>query len=69
MYAIRSYYEVLRSDSAVFCPPEDAAAWAGAIQQLLESPNKAARLAANAREQAKAFSWTARASRAVEGLG
>jgi len=62
-------HEVLRSDSAVFCPPEDAAAWAGAIQQLLESPNKVARLAANAREQAKAFSWTARAARAVEGLG
>ena len=42
-------------------------AWAAAIQGLLDSPEKAARYAKAAQDHVKAFSWTERAERALEG--
>ena len=60
-------HEFLDAGSALFCPPEDTDAWAAAIQRLLQSPQDAASLAANAWQQVQPFSWTARAERALEG--
>jgi glycosyltransferase involved in cell wall biosynthesis len=60
-------YESLGREHAVFCPPEDVEAWAAAIQGLLDSPEKAARYAKAAQDHVKAFSWTERAERALEG--
>jgi len=60
-------HEVLQADSAVFCPPDDLAAWVAAIRRLLDSPQAAAQLAANAREQAGSFSWMGRSARALRG--
>lgn len=62
-------HEVLDYSSAVYCPPDDAGAWERAIRELLSSPEKAAGLAANARQQVEAYTWKARAARAVEGQG
>jgi glycosyltransferase involved in cell wall biosynthesis len=60
-------HESLDPSSALYCPPDDVTAWEKAIQDLLSSPEKAARLAANARKQVGAYSWTARAAQALEG--
>ena len=60
-------HEVLDDRSAVYCPPDNPVAWENAIRELLSSPEKAARLAATAREQVEAYSWTARAAQALEG--
>lgn len=60
-------YESLGREQAVFCPPDDADAWTAAIQELLSSPEKAGAYVQAAAGHVKAYSWTARAERALEG--
>lgn len=56
--------EVLRDgENAVLVPPGDARALATAIARLLESPERAARLARGAFDAAASFSWAKRAER------
>jgi glycosyltransferase involved in cell wall biosynthesis len=60
--------EVLTPQNAVLLPPEDAAAWAAALQALREDPPRRVALAAQARRAAERHTWTARAARILEGL-
>ena len=61
--------EVLRHDeNAVLVRPDDPAALAVAIQRLLDDPALAARLARQAHDDARAYTWDARAARLLEFL-
>jgi glycosyltransferase involved in cell wall biosynthesis len=60
--------EVLDESRAVFCAPEDMAAWKTAIEDLLEDEQRRVRLASNARREVEKYSWLARAQRALDGL-
>lgn len=57
--------EVLNESMAVFCPTEDLAAWQAALRQLQSNPAKREALGAAAREAVTAYTWTARAERAL----
>ncbi len=59
--------EVLNEGNALLCPPEDLIAWEHAFQSLLEDPDRRAGLSAKARRDARRYSWTERARRALEG--
>lgn len=61
-------HEVLNEKNAVFCPPEDAAAWADALRGLMQDAARRRNLSAQAREDARAYTWKARAQRALDGL-
>jgi len=60
--------EVLDEDSAVFCPPEDLSVWSAALQSLLNDPPRIARLGEAAQAKISAYTWRARAERALAGL-
>ncbi len=60
--------EVLDESMAVFCPPEDAAAWQTALRALLHDPARRATLAKNARRAAEKYTWLARAKQTLEGF-
>jgi glycosyltransferase involved in cell wall biosynthesis len=60
--------EVLDETRAVFCPPDDAAAWKSAIEDLLANEERRAELSANAGEEVKKHTWAARAARALSGF-
>jgi glycosyltransferase involved in cell wall biosynthesis len=60
--------EVLNPQNAVLLPAEDGAAWAAALQELQTNPERRARLAAQARQDANGYTWEARASRILAGL-
>jgi glycosyltransferase involved in cell wall biosynthesis len=53
--------EVLDDGMAVFCPPEDAAAWADALGGLLRDPERQQALGQRARFAAQGYSWIERA--------
>jgi glycosyltransferase involved in cell wall biosynthesis len=53
--------EVLDDASAVFCPPDDLAAWTAAIASLLAAPERRATLAAHAARSVGKYAWLARA--------
>lgn len=61
-------HEVLNDHNAVFCPPEDAAAWADALRGLMRDALRRESLSTRAREDARAYTWKARAERALAGL-
>ena len=61
-------HEVLNEERAVFCPPEDAAAWQKSLRELFSDPARRASLAAAAREAVGAYTWTARAAHALTGM-
>ncbi|HEX9617682.1 MAG TPA: glycosyltransferase [Anaerolineales bacterium] len=60
--------EVLSAENAVLLPPEDVEAWAAAIRELKSNPERTSALAARARQEARRYTWEARASRILEGL-
>lgn len=62
------FHEVLNENNAAFCPPDDSNAWQGALRGLLDNPARRATLGAQARKDAENYSWTARASRILEGF-
>jgi len=65
-----SVREVLRQgDNALLVPPDDPAALAQAIERLLAEPALARRLGSQARQDVRAYTWDARASRLLEFLG
>ena len=61
-------YEVLNESKAVFCPPEDLAAWQNALKMLMANPAKRKALGAAARVAGQAYTWTARAEHALAGM-
>ena len=61
-------HEVLTPDNAVFCQPGDTASWVQTLQDLVNHPEKQAGLAAQARQDAAKYTWTARAQHALEGF-
>ncbi len=58
--------EVLNENNAVLCPAEDADAWAAALQTLIDSPAQRQKLAAQACQDAKQYSWQVRAQKSLE---
>jgi glycosyltransferase involved in cell wall biosynthesis len=62
------FHEVLNEDNAVFCPPEKLVAWEGALQALVDNPDRRAILAKQARSDAQQYSWTERAKRILDGF-
>jgi len=60
--------EVLDESSAVFCPPEDSAAWADALGKLLSDDRRRQDLARRARDRVEAYTWTRRAGRVLDGF-
>lgn len=62
------FREVLDETNAVFCMPEKAIDWEGAVRGLLDNPEQRERLGKQARESAQQYSWTERARRILDGL-
>ena len=60
--------EVLDETRAVFCPPDNAAAWKSAIGSLLTDSKRRDALASNARRESEKYTWLARAQRALDGM-
>jgi len=61
-------HEVLNTNNAVFCPPEDAPAWENALATLLQDAALRWRLGQQARTDAARYTWKERARRAIEGF-
>lgn len=61
--------EVLDDSRAVFCPPDDAAAWKAAILDLAAKDKRRQELAANARRTVENYTWLRRARGALQGMG
>lgn len=62
------FHEVLTTQNAVFCPPEDLSAWRGALADLIEDPLRRQRLGSQARQDAEVYSWRRRAEKALLGF-
>ena len=64
------FHEVLNEKNALFAPPppENLPAWQGALATLLDDPAKREELSAQARMDAKNYSWTERARRILDGF-
>lgn len=60
--------EALHEGIAVLLPPDDVEAWTAALRSLQADERRRQSLAEGARREAAAYSWTARARRAIEGL-
>ncbi len=61
-------HEILNEDMAVFCPPEDFHAWEKALPGLQEDQVRRESLAAASLKAVQAYSWQARAERALSGF-
>jgi glycosyltransferase involved in cell wall biosynthesis len=57
------FHEVLNENNAVFCPAEKLPAWVGALQALLDNPDRRDELARQARIDAQKYTWIERAKR------
>jgi glycosyltransferase involved in cell wall biosynthesis len=60
--------EVLSESKAALCPPEDDAAWSATLTTLINEPSRREVLASRAREAVMAYTWQARAHRALAGF-
>jgi len=60
--------EVLTEKSAVFCKPGDVNAWKSAIESLLLNEKQRVALGAQARKDAKRYTWEERARRIMNGM-
>lgn len=58
--------EVLDEGMAVFCPPEDPPTWREALLSLMAEPERRESLGRAARAAAEAYTWRARARRALK---
>jgi glycosyltransferase involved in cell wall biosynthesis len=62
------FHEVLGSDNSLLLPPEDVDAWNYALHMVLADRRLREGLATQARQDARAYDWTERAKKAIEGL-
>ena len=60
--------EVLTKDTAVLLPPEDVDAWEKAVEEMRNDPDRRNAMAANARRNARNYSWEERAIKILEGI-
>ena len=60
--------EVLDETNAVFCPPDDLAAWKEALTALIRDPSQRENLSHAARNTASNYTWRARAENALDGF-
>jgi glycosyltransferase involved in cell wall biosynthesis len=60
--------EVLNPHNAILAPADDLAAWEQAIQRLRSDPELMIRLASQARQDAKCYTWEMRARRILENI-
>ena len=58
--------EILDEEKAVFCPPQDVAAWSKAITQLMKDSEKREILGQRAREEAAQYTWIERAKKGFQ---
>ena len=58
--------ETLDEGSAMFCPPDDLAAWQAAVEHLLEDPVHGLQLKNTALRQVQEYTWLARARKALK---
>ncbi|MEW6092456.1 MAG: glycosyltransferase [Chloroflexota bacterium] len=61
-------HEVLDESMAVFCPPDDAAAWASALGRLLADETQRQALGQRARATVQGYSWVERAKNVLDGV-
>ena len=62
------FHEVLNEKNAIFCTPDKVLDWEGALRGLLDNPKRGEQLGAQAREDAKNYSWNERARRILDGF-
>jgi len=58
-------HEVLNEETALFCPPEDLSAWKKALLRVREDSELCNTLAEAGRQAAQAYTWHARAQKAL----
>jgi glycosyltransferase involved in cell wall biosynthesis len=61
-------HEVLTTDNAIFCQPENVENWVETLQDVIDHPEKQIGLALQARNDAVQYSWIKRAQNALEGF-
>jgi glycosyltransferase involved in cell wall biosynthesis len=59
-------HEILDERSAVFCQPGDLDAWKSALIELRDHPEQGEKLGKNAQAAVEAYTWRARAERALQ---
>jgi glycosyltransferase involved in cell wall biosynthesis len=62
------FHEVLSTETAVLCPPEDLPAWRAALAGLLADPARCRALGQAARASASQYSWLERETIALRGF-
>ena len=62
------FHEVLNDSNAVFCAPDKAVDWEGALRALLDNPQLGQKLGKQALQDAQNYSWTERARRILHGF-
>jgi glycosyltransferase involved in cell wall biosynthesis len=62
------FHEVLNDSNAVFCAPDKAVDWEGALRGLLDNPALGQKLGKQALQDAQNYSWTERARRILDGF-
>jgi glycosyltransferase involved in cell wall biosynthesis len=62
------FREVLDETNAVFCSPDKAIDWEGALRGLLDNVEQRERLGKQARQDAQKYSWTERARSILDGF-
>jgi glycosyltransferase involved in cell wall biosynthesis len=60
-------HEVLNKRNAVFCPPQDLAAWRQALSELFSDESRRIELGEHARQDAALYTWRGRVQRALQG--
>jgi glycosyltransferase involved in cell wall biosynthesis len=60
------FHEILNETNAVFAPPQALEAWSQALQALIDDEPLRLRLSAQARQDARKYTWQERASRAIQ---
>jgi glycosyltransferase involved in cell wall biosynthesis len=60
-------HEVLNERNAVFCPPQDLAAWRHTLSELFSDESRRIELGEHARQDAALYTWRGRVQRALQG--
>ena len=58
-------HEVLNTENAVFCAPDDVNQWHQALSSLLADSEERKKRSVQAKQDAKRYTWRARAQKAI----